>query len=124
MTPNGDMLLKANVSWPGLQENSAASNVLSTVMDQSVYQLSLKFPAIYVDGFLDQQANAAQAVASKVSGPLVAKPAEPSFESQVADFLKYAIQQGYLKKIGNAYQSDLSGKGAVFTVNGVAWKSQ
>lgn len=123
MTPNGDMQLKANVSWPGLQENSAVPSLPSTVMDQSVYQLSLQFPAIYVDGFLDQQANAAQAATPKVSGPVVGKPAEPSFESQAADFLKYAIQQGYLKKMGSAYHSDLSGKGTVFTVNGVAWKS-
>lgn len=118
-TPKGMMTLHANVSWPGLQVNAAAPHLLSTVVDQSVYQLHLQFPSVYVDRFLDEQTSAAQAA---VPAAPVAKPAEPSFEAQVTDFLKYAIQQGYLKKTGDAYQSDLSGKGTVFTVNGVAWK--
>lgn len=122
-TPGGTMALHATVSWPGLKENMASSNLLSTVLDQSVYQLHLQFPAIYVDGFLDEQANASRAVAPKTPVEPVSKPVEPPFGVQVADFLKYAIQQGYLKKTGDAYQSDLSGKGTVFTINGAAWKS-
>lgn len=121
-TPNGPVQLQADVAWPGLITNTNSSVVLASVLDQSVYQLHLQFPASYVDAFLNQMADAAKSV-STVKTDSNIKSTEPPFDMQAAEFLRYAISQGYLKKVGDAYQSNWSGKGSALSINGVAWKA-
>lgn len=121
-TPKGLLQITGNLSWPGLQINAPKTDLLSTVLNQSVYQMHLQFPSSYLDNFLDEmrQAKLSQPASPQAS---TVKSSEPSMEMQMADFLQYAIQQGYLKKTQDAYFADLSGKGTAFTINGVAWKA-
>ena len=87
-------------------------------MRDSTYRLRVQFPAVYVTTFFDQQR-------SLSAQPVVNSPeakAEPSFEKQVADFLHYAVREGYLKKTGDAYLADLTGTGEKVSINGVPWK--
>ena len=139
MTPVGDVQVHGELSWPGLAESTAsASPALPVFLDQAVYQLHLIFPAAYVNAFLDQQANAPAPVATTapakpgvaanptaVPATVAAAPAAtktPAFEVQAAQFVQYAITQGYLKKAGDAYTVDLAGKGSVLTINNIPWK--
>jgi len=41
-----------------------------------------------------------------------------SFVAQAADFVRYALSQGYLKKVDNAYVVDMSGVGHQVAING------
>lgn len=122
-TPEGEMKLHGELSWPNLSVTAGTMPTLVGDMHQASYELHLLFPATYVDTFLSQQA-AAKIIpdTSKITPmPDTAKD-KPSFEEQTAKFLQYALSQGYLKKVGSAYVMDLTGKGDVVTINGVAWK--
>lgn len=120
MTPVGEVHLQGDLTWPSFVSDSASvSPALPAFLDQTVYRLHALFPAAYVNAFLDQQAKApAPTPASATATP----DKTPSFEVQAAQFVQYAINQGYLKKVGDAYTVDLTGKGSVLTINGVPWK--
>ena len=60
--------------------------------------------------------------AASVKPGAAAVPTSPPFEVQVAQFLQYSLNQGYLKKVGDAYTVDLTGNGGTITINGIAWK--
>lgn len=127
-TAGGPVSLKADVTWPGLTVGAApnanvSGSALAPVLDQSVYQLHFVFPASYLDVFLNQMASRAKPTAITPVAASGAKPTDTAFDVQAAEFLQYAIKQGYLKKVGAAYQSDWSGKGSALSINGVAWKS-
>jgi hypothetical protein len=120
-TSEGMVKVHGEVSWPGLTPDLTVAPTLRDFLSQSVYQLSMLFPAAYVNAFLSSQtALAANPAPSSAS---VDVKVEPSFEMQAAQFLQYAITQGYLKKVGDAYVLDLSGKGSVITINNVPWKA-
>lgn len=125
MTPKGNIELHGELSWPTVTETAASTPTLENYMDQSDYVLQLLFPASYVTTFLDREKITAAAMAqAKTNMSVISdeKKAAPSFEVQAAQFLQYAIAQGYLKKVGDAYVIDLAGKGKIVTINGVTWK--
>lgn len=116
-TPNGAVKIHGEMMWPALKlDETPAASLFDSVMNQSTYEMHMLFPAIYVDQFLSQ--NAPEKTTS------VAHTQKPSFQAQCASFLRYALAQGYLKKVGTDYVVDLTGKGSVVTINGVAWKMQ
>ena len=87
--------------------------------------MDLSFPATYVDTFVaEQQATAPAApVASKQNPNMpIAAPQPVSFQLQAAQFLQYAINQGYLKKTGTSYVMNVVGQGDAVKINDVAWK--
>src|SRR3989338_6846783 len=115
-TAQGGVQMKGQLSWFALQPTQKTT--LSDLMRDSTYRLRVQFPAVYVTTFFDQQR-------SLSAQPVVNSPeakAEPSFEKQVADFLHYAVREGYLKKTGDAYLADLTGTGEKVSINGVPWK--
>ncbi|OGT50107.1 MAG: hypothetical protein A3E82_02205 [Gammaproteobacteria bacterium RIFCSPHIGHO2_12_FULL_38_11] len=116
-TPEGNVSLQGDLLWPNLNVNTAVASDVNALMGQAVYEFRLLFPAVYVNAFLADQKKTMMA-----KNP-AADAKEPSFETQTADFLQYAILQGYLKKVGDAYTVDLTGKGDAITVNGIAWKA-
>lgn len=120
MTSAGEVKVHGELSWPGLNPNATTVPTMQDFLNQSVYQLNVLFPAVYVNTFLNSQTallvNSAKQSASTIK-------TEPSFEAQTIQFLQYAIAQGYLKKVGDAYVLDLSGKGSVITINNVPWKT-
>lgn len=120
VTPEGNMEIQGDLSWPTINASITVAPTLDTVMDQAVYKLRLLFPAIYVDTFLAEE----KTVATKNNQAEKAQPAAqtPQLESQIALFLKYAIAQGYFKKVGKAYTVDLTGRGRAITINGIGWK--
>lgn len=122
-TPQGELSVHAKVLWPNLKETTNATFVPSEVMNQSQYELYLLFPTAYVDALL-QDARTNQLATQNPMGAVTtaSETKGPSFEAQVAQFLQYAIHQGYLKRDGTEYEVDLIGKGSVFTVNGKVWQ--
>ncbi|MCX7120852.1 MAG: DUF945 family protein [Gammaproteobacteria bacterium] len=118
-TPEGSVSMEGNLSWPNLTPSIIASADATQFMDQAIYEFRLLFPAIYVNAFLDDQKKAAL----QQKPPAVTRNNEPSFEMQAVHFLQYCITQGYLKKVGDAYTVDLTGKGSVIMINGTAWKA-
>ncbi|OGT43939.1 MAG: hypothetical protein A3F13_00655 [Gammaproteobacteria bacterium RIFCSPHIGHO2_12_FULL_40_19] len=133
MTPFGEVHVQGQLTWPGLaSQSTSVSEAFPAFLDQTVYQLHMIFPAAYVNAFLNQQTTApepapapvTQNAASPAAPPVASVTAEktPAFEVQAAQFVQYALNQGYLKKVGDAYTVDLAGKGSVLTINGIPWK--
>jgi hypothetical protein len=125
MTPVGEVHLQGQLTWPSfVPDNTSASPALPAFLDQTVYQFRMLVPAAYVNAFLDQQAKAPTPAPAAAPTTPAATTADktPAFEVQAAQFVQYAINQGYLKKVGDAYTTDLAGKGSVLTINGIPWK--
>lgn len=124
MTPVGEVRVQGELTWPSfVSESAAAAPALPAFLDQTVYHLHMLFPAAYVNAFLDQAAKASPLTPAPTAttAPATAEKT-PSFEIQATQFVQYAINQGYLKKVGDAYTLDLAGKGSVLTINGIPWK--
>lgn len=123
ITPEGKVKMHGELSWPGLTAGSAAPT-LTTFFDQAVYEFHLLFPAQYVNAFLNQRLTQQPIIVVKpdASPETIAKKEPKTFEEQVAQFVQYSIEQGYLKKVGDTYVMDLAGKGADITINGTKWK--
>lgn len=132
ITPQGPVQIKGQLSWPNWNAQAAAATPFADMLKQSNYHLQVEFPAEYVNAFIAQQQTASETAAvvkparmDVPSTPISAQgtPKEPPFEMQAAEFLQYAIGQGYLKKAGSSYLMSLAGSGNAVTINGIAWKS-
>ena len=121
MTPEGKFALQANLSWPTINADPKILPTIGNFMNQSVYQVRLLFPAVYVTAFLEEQKGLLKAAAR--SSQVKTNNDESTVELQVGQFLQYAITQGYLKKVDDAYTVDLIGKGDVVMINGIPWKA-
>ncbi|PIZ04501.1 MAG: hypothetical protein COY58_03915 [Gammaproteobacteria bacterium CG_4_10_14_0_8_um_filter_38_16] len=123
-TAQGPVQINGQLMWPNWDNQTAAPALFDKLLKLSRYHLHVVFPAYYVNTFITQQtiSTAAFQPPENMSVAPVA-PQESTFEKQVAQFLQYAIDQGYLKKVSNAYLIDLVGNGNVITINGVAWKA-
>lgn len=122
MTPQGALSVHAQVSWPDLKANAAPTT--TDFINQTQYQLHVLFPTAYADALLGDASAAELALKNPTDSVTASSETKKlPFEIQVAQFLQYAISQGYLKKEGNGYLLDLAGKGNAFTVNGKVWQS-
>jgi len=75
----------------------------------------------YVDAFLESQTETQKQTPKKPDDktPIVA----PTVEMQAASIVRYAIEQKYLKRVGDLYLLDLVGIGPNATLNGVPWQT-
>lgn len=123
-TPQGQLTMNANVSWPSLKIPENTTLTTHRLFHEAHYTAHLLFPAAYADALLEDAQSVAIA-AKNPNGPVTAATENqgPPFEVQAAQFLRYVIAQGYLKKVGNGYVADLSGKGSVVSVNGKPWQA-
>lgn len=122
MTSQGEMKLQGELSWPTLQDNVTTPMALDDYIQLSAYQFRALFPAEYVNALLAQmQSTPSPTTTNNIEFP--AASGQPSFEQQAGQFVQYALTQGYLKKIGNAYALDLVGRGHEVIINGIPWKA-
>ncbi|OGT52442.1 MAG: hypothetical protein A3E84_03325 [Gammaproteobacteria bacterium RIFCSPHIGHO2_12_FULL_42_13] len=111
-TGMGDMTVYAALSWPTLPAIKNNPTV-DTFLDNADYQLRAQLPANYIDAFMQQQKINASPDRAPTDAP-------PSFEIQLAQVTKRAIDSGYLKKVGGDYILDMVGRGGDMTINGMA----
>ena len=122
MTPHGELKLDGQATWPGLTQSAAASDALDSRLQTASYELRALLPTAYINSFLDDS-QLTSVPASSASLNTTSTSPQSGFKQQAGQFVQYAITQGYLKQVGDAYTLDLVGKGNAITINGVPWKA-
>jgi hypothetical protein len=124
ITEAGEVKFQGEVTWPNLTAAMIKSPTLDAYLQQAHYHVNALFPSGYIDAFLDRlQATTTLPATPNNPAMPIALNSPPPFEVQAGQFVQYAITQGYLKKMGDAYVLNLVGNGSTVTINGVPWKA-
>lgn len=117
-TTEGPIKVEAALSWPDFSIPPGALPNTDLFLDKAHYNVRAQIPVAYLNAFLtNTPASTQQAV---VKPEIKSLSSGGTFVTQAADFVRYALSQGYLKKVDNAYVVDLSGVGSQTAVNGVS----
>jgi hypothetical protein len=117
-TSAGDLKLYAEAGWPKFMTPPNATPDMNLFLDDMVYEVRAELPVAYLQAFI-----AADMPQLHGKTPEKTVDAAPPIETQAIAWVRYAITQRYLKKVGDAYVLDLVGQGPNATLNGIPWKA-